>query len=36
MTRNNPYVELVQMTEVGDGYMVPVDDSDVEGDDITV
>jgi len=28
MTRDNPYVDLIDMPEMDDGYMVPVDHSD--------
>lgn len=33
MTREKPYVELIAMIEGDDGYVVPVDNSDVESDE---
>lgn len=35
MTRDTPYVELLEMTEGDDGYLVPVDDSDSEDSDVS-
>ena len=32
MTRDKPYVEMIEMTEEDDGYRVPADNSDVESD----
>jgi len=32
MTRDKPYVELLELTEGDDGYTVPLDNSDSESD----